>query len=369
MALVATCVAAIGTVSLVPGLTATASAATATPESKAAAAASATAAKATASANQATADRKATEQALANADTAATSAQAELDAITSDRGRAEERAQETGDVEQRSPQASPFRSRDTAIDLKVAKKAGLTATTEIFNPSAKSKKRTEQIERLVEKAYDDASEARIALHDTTNRQRSAIVDVQHTTTAKANAEQELAAATEREKTAVAEQTAAVAAQKEAEAAAVAAQKRVEAERARAAAAAQASRSMNRPVDARVTSPYGMRTHPVTGVYKLHTGVDFSAGNGVARAARGGTVVDTGYDGAYGNMVTISHGTIDGDKVVTRYAHLAKIDVRVGQKVSAGTRIGQIGSTGYSTGRHLHFEVLVNGDFTDPMRWL
>ncbi|MGH8828699.1 MAG: M23 family metallopeptidase, partial [Jiangellaceae bacterium] len=119
----------------------------------------------------------------------------------------------------------------------------------------------------------------------------------------------------------------------------------------------------------ITSPYGMRRHPITGVYKLHSGTDFAPGDGVARAARAGTVVGAGNEGAYGTMVTLSHGAIDGAEVVTRYAHLSSAGVSVGQQVAAGAALGQIGSTGSSTGRHLHFEVLVNGEFVDPMTWL
>jgi murein DD-endopeptidase MepM/ murein hydrolase activator NlpD len=138
---------------------------------------------------------------------------------------------------------------------------------------------------------------------------------------------------------------------------------------RAAEAALASRSMDRPGNGDVTSPFGMRTHPITGVYKLHSGTDFGSGDGVARAARPGTVVSVTYDGAYGNMVTLSHGNIDGDDVKTRYAHLASATVSTGEDVGAGDAIGNIGSTGYATGAHLHFEVLVNDDFVDPMEWL
>lgn len=140
-------------------------------------------------------------------------------------------------------------------------------------------------------------------------------------------------------------------------------------RERAEEAARAARSMERPASSEITSPFGMRTHPITGVYKLHSGTDFSVGDGLAHAARAGTVEAVTYDGAYGNMVTISHGEIDGDMVQTRYAHLSSATVSAGQSVEAGSVVGHIGSTGYSTGAHLHFEVLVDGGFVDPMTWL
>lgn len=139
---------------------------------------------------------------------------------------------------------------------------------------------------------------------------------------------------------------------------------------RGEAAATASRSAAvsgrvRPGTGSITSGYGMRTHPVTGAYKLHSGTDYSYGDGNAYAAAAGTVTSVEYDGAYGNMVTISHG----GGVETRYAHLSGASVSSGQQVSAGQVVGRIGSTGYATGPHLHFEVLIGGDFVNPEGWL
>jgi murein DD-endopeptidase MepM/ murein hydrolase activator NlpD len=139
---------------------------------------------------------------------------------------------------------------------------------------------------------------------------------------------------------------------------------------RSAAAGTASRSAvvsgrARPGTGSITSHYGMRTHPITGVYKLHSGTDFSYGDGNAYAAADGTVTSVTYDGAYGNMVTVSHG----GGTQTRYAHLSSASVSSGQRVSAGRVVGRIGSTGYATGPHLHFEVLIGGDFINPEGWL
>jgi murein DD-endopeptidase MepM/ murein hydrolase activator NlpD len=120
----------------------------------------------------------------------------------------------------------------------------------------------------------------------------------------------------------------------------------------------------RPATGSVTSSYGYRTHPITGVYKLHTGTDFSYGDGNAYAALGGTV-DVSHPGWAGNLVTISHG----GGVKTTYAHLASVTVSDGQKVKAGQVVGRIGSRGMATGPHLHFEVLLNGDYTNPLGWL
>lgn len=159
-------------------------------------------------------------------------------------------------------------------------------------------------------------------------------------------------------------------------AAVAALEAAETRRQQAASAAaahtdqMASGVLAAPVTAQVTSPYGMRTHPITGVRKLHTGTDFGANCGVrVHAAAAGRVEEADLDRAYGNRVVISHGLVDGSELVTTYNHLSSIAVEPGDAVSAGAVVGSVGSTGYSTGCHLHWEVLIAGDFTDPMTWL
>jgi len=120
----------------------------------------------------------------------------------------------------------------------------------------------------------------------------------------------------------------------------------------------------------VTSPYGSREHPLTGVTKLHTGVDFAAPQGAqVSAAAAGRVVFAGMTKAYGNRVVIDHGTISGKPLQTTYSHLSSLQVPVGGTVEAGTPIGLAGSTGLSTGPHLHFEVVFDGGYTDPMPWL
>lgn len=122
----------------------------------------------------------------------------------------------------------------------------------------------------------------------------------------------------------------------------------------------------RPVDGPVTSPFGYRMHPIFHVLKMHTGVDLSAGMGTPiRAADSGTVVQAGWRGGYGKCVVISHG----NGLATLYAHQSVILVSVGDTVKRGQIIGNVGSTGFSTGAHLHFEVRVNGTPVDPMRYL
>ncbi len=108
-----------------------------------------------------------------------------------------------------------------------------------------------------------------------------------------------------------------------------------------------------------------RKNPVTGVYKRHTGTDIGASYGAAVvAANSGKVTLAGWNSGYGNCIIIDHG---GGKA-TLYAHLSAYSVSSGQSVSKGQRIGSVGSTGNSTGPHLHFEVLINGTAVDPMQY-
>lgn len=113
----------------------------------------------------------------------------------------------------------------------------------------------------------------------------------------------------------------------------------------------------------LTSLYGMRVHPITGAYKLHTGIDISAPLGTNFvAAANGVVSKATYNTAYGNMVIIDHG----GGVQTLYAHGNSILVQVGDEVKAGTPILEVGSTGYSTGPHAHFEIRINGQTVNPL---
>lgn len=113
----------------------------------------------------------------------------------------------------------------------------------------------------------------------------------------------------------------------------------------------------------ITSEFGMRKHPILKVMKLHTGVDIGAPKGTTIvAANSGTVVTSSYSTAYGNYVAIDHG----GGVATLYAHMSKRLVSKGDTVKKGQKIGLVGSTGYSTGNHLHFEIIKNGEYIDPM---
>ena len=118
-----------------------------------------------------------------------------------------------------------------------------------------------------------------------------------------------------------------------------------------------------PADGPITSPFGMRVHPVTGVYKLHTGVDIGAGYGAPiRAAAKGLVISTGWKKAYGQAVIIDHG----GGFITWYCHCSSIDCHEGQLVNRGQLIAHVGATGMATGPHLHWGVLKDGEWVNPV---
>lgn len=112
----------------------------------------------------------------------------------------------------------------------------------------------------------------------------------------------------------------------------------------------------------ISSKFGMRTHPITKIYKLHSGVDIASAKGnPIIATRPGTVTSAGTSGGYGKLVTIDHG----GGITSRYAHCNTILVSVGNKVAAGQKIATVGKTGTATGYHLHFEIRVNGKAKNP----
>ena len=116
----------------------------------------------------------------------------------------------------------------------------------------------------------------------------------------------------------------------------------------------------------ITSPFGMRFHPILHYYRSHNGIDIGAKTGApVIAANSGTVITASYVGSYGNVVMIDHG----GGIVSNYGHGSKILVKVGQVVEKGEVIMEAGSTGLSTGPHLHFEIKVNGKFVNPLPYV
>ena len=124
-----------------------------------------------------------------------------------------------------------------------------------------------------------------------------------------------------------------------------------------------------PVSSYITSPYGMRFHPVLHYWKLHDGTDFGASCGTPiRAAYAGRVAERYYNAGYGNRLMIDHGYIGGRYVTTGYNHASRYIVHVGQHVREGQIVGYVGTTGFSTGCHLHLMVWINGHLRNPMTW-
>jgi len=126
----------------------------------------------------------------------------------------------------------------------------------------------------------------------------------------------------------------------------------------------------KPVDGPVTSPFGYRIHPIYHYWGLHDGTDFgvSCGEGM-RAVAGGTVISKYWSDVYGNRLYLSLGNINGKNVTAVYNHATGYRVDVGDQVTQGETVGYVGSTGWSTGCHLHFTILVDGNAVDPMNWL
>lgn len=133
---------------------------------------------------------------------------------------------------------------------------------------------------------------------------------------------------------------------------------------------QSSKGFIRPINANPGSPFGMRFHPILKYWRMHNGTDFGAACGTPLyAARDGKVLMARYNGGFGNYVLIGHGTVAGAYTTTGYAHLSRYAVRAGQQVKQGQIIGYVGTTGLSTGCHLHFEVRRNGTPVNPMNWI
>jgi murein DD-endopeptidase MepM/ murein hydrolase activator NlpD len=121
--------------------------------------------------------------------------------------------------------------------------------------------------------------------------------------------------------------------------------------------------MSRPVNGNMTSGFGYRRHPILGYRKMHSGIDFGAPYGAPiYAATDGIIAHAGRKGGYGNFVQINHG----GGIATGYGHMSRIVTSAGQRVRQGQIIGYVGSTGLSTGPHLHYELYRNGAAINPL---
>lgn len=126
----------------------------------------------------------------------------------------------------------------------------------------------------------------------------------------------------------------------------------------------------RPIGGKITSPFGWRTHPIFNSRTFHSGVDIAGPNrGSIKASNSGKVIYSGWYGGYGKVVIVDHGNVNGKPTTTLYAHMSSIKVGQGQMVNKGDVLGYEGTTGYSTGPHVHFEVRINGKPNNPLNYI
>lgn len=126
----------------------------------------------------------------------------------------------------------------------------------------------------------------------------------------------------------------------------------------------------KPIGGSITSPFGWRRHPIFNSRTFHSGVDIGGpNNGSVRASNAGRVIYSGWYGGYGKVVILDHGVVNGAPITTLYAHMNSCKVCVGEYVTKGQTVGHEGTTGYSTGPHVHFEVRVNGKPSNPLNYI
>lgn len=266
------------------------------------------------------------------------------------------------------------KAAEEAARRKAEAEAARKAEEEALRKAAEEEARRKAAEEAAaQQAADERARQRAAEREA-DRQRQAEADAQRRADEQAAAEARRRAEAAAQEAAAAERAAQEAADREA------AQERerqaaAEAEVERRAqvtqVAAQSSAGfLSQPVAGVVTSEFGMRLHPILGVTLLHSGIDFSGGCGAPiTAAADGVVHSTPYDGSRGNYVVLDHGVQRGVNLTTAYLHLQSFAVSPGQSVSRGQVVGYEGTTGSSTGCHLHFETRENGTPVNPRTWL
>ncbi len=242
--------------------------------------------------------------------------------------------------------------RDAAANLKIKKKLESRAAAE----EATVSQLLSQRKSAEDAAADDVAQDR-ARYSQLIKERASVEKRIAARIAKAAAERKRAAARKR------------AAEQKANAARRSHSSAKQTHQPRRSSMSDAGHGFSFPVPARITSPFGMRFHPVLHYWKLHDGTDFGAGcDTPIRAPRAGRVAERYYNAGYGNRLMIDHGYIGGRYVTTGYNHASRYIVRVGQRVSKGQVIGYVGTTGFSTGCHLHLMVWINGRLRNPMTW-
>ncbi|MGD8200048.1 peptidoglycan DD-metalloendopeptidase family protein [Ornithinimicrobium sp. W1679] len=266
------------------------------------------------------------------------------------------------------------RAAEEAARRKAAEEAARKAEEEALRKAAEAEAARQAAEQAAaEQAAEERARQRAAEREA-ERQRQAEADAQR------RADEQAAAEARRRAEAAAQEAAAAerAAQEADERQAAEERERqvaAEAESERRAQVAQvaaqtSSGFLSQPVAGGVTSEFGMRLHPILGVTLLHSGIDFSGGCGAPiTAAADGVVHSTPYDDSRGNYVVLDHGIQRGVNLTTAYLHLQSFAVSPGQSVSRGQVVGYEGTTGSSTGCHLHFETRENGAPVNPRIWL
>ena len=299
---------------------------------------------------------------------AAETAQTELEELEAEQARALEELEEQKAAVEASLEAEQQVSDDLEAQLAqlAQDKHGLKAQEkkELERIAAEEAKRRADEEARQKAAEQEEAARQRAAQREADRQRAAAADAQRRSDAAAQAEAERRAATAQQEADAAAQRAYEEEQRRQE------ERRQEEERARRAAVPSQG-YLTYPVNAPTTSEFGNRLHPVLGIWLLHAGLDFGAGCGTpVVASADGVVFTSGYNDRSGYFVVIDHGVHRGVNLTTSSMHFqSSAVVSPGQSVSRGQVVGHVGTTGSSTGCHLHFETRENGTPVNPRGWL
>ncbi|WP_298750338.1 M23 family metallopeptidase [uncultured Serinicoccus sp.] len=257
-------------------------------------------------------------------------------------------------------------------ELERIEEARRQAEAEARRKAEEEARRQAAAEAAAKRAAEEEAARQRAAEREAQRQREAEAEAQRLRDEAAAAEAaRRAEAAEAEAAAAAQAAQAAAAREAAERQAAEERASRQAEEERQAAAAASSGILSFPTSGPVTSEFGNRFHPVFQTWRLHAGIDFGPGCGTpVTAAADGVVYTAGFDAGGGNMVIVDHGVLRGVNLTTSYLHLqSAAAVSAGQAVSRGQLIGYVGTTGSSTGCHLHFETRENGTPVNPRTWL